>query len=278
VAAAPGHLYGASMYTNRWPPYVPTRFTPTPGPSPTPTPVTDTFNGLVVVDFSRPDAPRILSRTPLESVPSDVAVSGDHAFVAAEAVGLQIVDVADPYRPELVGQIATGGNAKAVVVDGGHAYVAVEGVGLKVVDVSDPARPTEESSLRVPGGALDVAIAGSQVAVAGGSGVQLVDVSVPSAPRWLDYYHLSDPEASVTSLAVRGNHLYAGVNPSTVLVFEIVERAPHTPSPTVTPGPSPTPRPTRTPTITATPEFTETPTATPRPAPVYLPELLRSAG
>ncbi len=48
----------------------------------------------------------------------DVAVSGDHAYVAAAGAGLLVADVSDPAHPVEVGSLDTPGYAQGVTVAG----------------------------------------------------------------------------------------------------------------------------------------------------------------
>ncbi len=71
----------------------------------------------------------------------DVAVDGDHVFVAAYDAGLVAVDVADPSQPALAGVADTPGAAYRVAVLGDLAAVADRQGGVQFVDISDPAAP-----------------------------------------------------------------------------------------------------------------------------------------
>ena len=71
----------------------------------------------------------------------DVAVAGDHAFVADRSSGLQVIDITDPTNPTLAGSYDTPGSAHAVAVAGDHAFVADGASGLQVIDITDPINP-----------------------------------------------------------------------------------------------------------------------------------------
>ncbi|MEW6379900.1 MAG: hypothetical protein AB1611_09880 [bacterium] len=107
------------------------------------------WNGLVIVNIHDPVHPVLSGRYNHADLTAalDVAVSGNHAFVAAGASGLFIIDVSDPESPKLAARYnpPTLENHKSgvqrVTLSGGHAYLAAGTDGLVVLDVSDPARP-----------------------------------------------------------------------------------------------------------------------------------------
>jgi hypothetical protein len=63
----------------------------------------------------------------------EVAVTGEHAFVAAGEGGVWMLDVSDPGLPRVVGWRDTAGRARSIVVEGGLAYVADGQAGLLVL-------------------------------------------------------------------------------------------------------------------------------------------------
>ncbi|MFN0128595.1 MAG: LVIVD repeat-containing protein [Verrucomicrobiales bacterium] len=64
--------------------------------------VTGSHVGLIVCDISNPDAPFVLSTTPLPPFIVDVTVLGNYAYAASTAAGLQVVDISDPAQPRWV--------------------------------------------------------------------------------------------------------------------------------------------------------------------------------
>ena len=109
---------------------------------------------------------------------ADVAVSGNHTYVADYSSGLQIVDVSSPASPAIVGAVDTPGWAIGVAVSGGYAYVGDAASGLQVVDVSNSAAPAIVGGVDTPDETSGVAVSGSCSYVADGySGLHVVDVS-----------------------------------------------------------------------------------------------------
>ncbi|HWN82202.1 MAG TPA: hypothetical protein VNM87_08920, partial [Candidatus Udaeobacter sp.] len=125
-----------------------------------------------------------LSAAAVPGISQGVAVSGTHAYLAADLAGLQIVDISNPSAPVLVGGIDLHDRAYAVAVNGSYAYVAAFHSGLQIVDISNPTTPVVAAVHNTPNEALGVALLGNLACVAdGNSGLQIVNVSNPHAPQ-----------------------------------------------------------------------------------------------
>lgn len=98
--------------------------------------------------YKVPDSPyRIIARLPLPSAPEDVAVLGNHAYIAGGEAGLHVVDISDPHNPVLKETFDTKKFAESIkvastpVAGGGIVDIAfvVEGTeGITTYDVTDP--------------------------------------------------------------------------------------------------------------------------------------------
>lgn len=105
---------------------------------------------------------------------TDVALSGDHAYVADGEAGVQVIDVSNPEKPVRVGGLDTS----EVAVSGHYAYVAGAYGGFHVIDVSDPANPRRvggNSTIDVQG----IALTGDKVYVASGDGLTVLNAFTP---------------------------------------------------------------------------------------------------
>jgi hypothetical protein len=97
---------------------------------------------LIVVDVSDPWRPTVLGDLHVPGVVRDIAVQGDHVYLAREAYettlsdhGLLVVDVSDPAAPVRVGTHDTLHTAHRVAVAGDYAYVAA-GHGVSESSIS----------------------------------------------------------------------------------------------------------------------------------------------
>jgi len=140
---------------------------------------------FVVLDLADPRQPNPVGKSePLPDVANDIAVAGDHAFVALMSGGVAIVDIAEPRRPALVSripgelyQILLG-----VAVTGNLLIVISSENGFHVYDIEEPGRPTALGQLEL-GGPSHVQARGSYAFV-----------TRTGARRGLDVIDLSDPE------------------------------------------------------------------------------------
>jgi len=161
-----------------------------------------TGQGMVVVDVADPGRPQPLGS--LQLLGGDVAtivVDGGIAYLTNGDV--QIVDISDPAQPRPLASIDSGGRARHMAVADHIAYVADGDLGLQVIDVSDACAAVVLATL--PTEAVRVAVAGGWAYVAGGSSLQIVDVSNPTMPRIMGSAPLS---GGTRDLAVVGSIAY----------------------------------------------------------------------
>lgn len=151
--------------------------------------------GLVVVDVSDLQAPRIVGTANTPGNANDVRVSGSFAYVADGDRGLQIVDVSNPAAPRIAGSVDTRGTATDLAVRGSLVYVADGPLGVQVIDAANPEAPALRGSFPTVW-ARGIDVENNLAVVADGAGgVHVLDVSQPFAPRPLGSTH-TRPNAS----------------------------------------------------------------------------------
>ncbi len=92
-----------------------------------------------IVDITNPLSPTIIYSGSLFSIPSDIEVSGDYAYVATQS-GLSIVDIKSAI-PSIVGTYSTN-RARSVKVRGSIVYLTTgDDPVFYSIDVSDPTSP-----------------------------------------------------------------------------------------------------------------------------------------
>ena len=148
----------------------------------------DRILGLMVVDVSSPDNPRIVGN--LGEFGEGVFAAGRLAYYTAHTPELQTIDLADPASPRVLGRTTLADFGHRVAVTDGIAYVADGLGGLVMVDVSNPRAPTRLGQLaELPGYARDVALAGDYAYLAlQDGGMAIVDVSDPLRPVLVALY------------------------------------------------------------------------------------------
>jgi len=135
---------------------------------------------IEIADVSAPFHPNVLGATEITGYPTEIAVSGTIAFVAANDEGLFVIDFSDPTAPSVVGR--WGGQTDQVVdiaASGDYAYLASN--RLIVLDLSDPTDPVEVA--RVSDWRISqLELVGHHVYGIGTSLLAVYDVADPTAP------------------------------------------------------------------------------------------------
>ena len=145
--------------------------------------------GLRVFDVADPASPALIGRVATPGLPSDVAVSGDLAFVAdGGAGGLQVIDLSDPASPEIVGSYDSPGLASALALlpptsGADHRIALADGAeGVQLVGIFGTS-PDLGLTIDTDGLASDVLWTNNALYVADGwNGVVVYDLSNPNLP------------------------------------------------------------------------------------------------
>jgi hypothetical protein len=167
--------------------------------------VADGWDGLRIVDVSKPDAPRELSKVGTTTWVMDVVVAAKTAYLAAGSEGLRTVDVRRPRAPKSLGAVPMpASHADRVLVRKKLAYVSDVFKGVRVIDVAYPRSPSQ-ARLYVPAGsAQDVALDGRYAFVAGQTfGMTTADLSDPAHPTEIASLQTEGPVVSVVGVGRR---------------------------------------------------------------------------
>ena len=165
-----------------------------------------------VMDFSDPTEPEVVGSIyhPLASTLS----AGDGIVFMVSSGKIHIVDVSTPTAPEIVESFVSVGGIPFLAASGRLAYyvehVNVGGSGwrLGILDASTPTDPQRLGGVTIGSQSGPVTHAGSHVYVCGppSHGIQIVDVSNPSAPALVG--SVATP-STTWSIAVEGPYAYA---------------------------------------------------------------------
>jgi hypothetical protein len=192
---------------------------------------------LLVVSVADPANPAIVARCDtLGTGVSDVAVSGNYAYVADYTQGLQVISVADPLHPVEVGHYDTT-DMMCVAVSGSYVCAGSYQDWLRVISVADPAHPTEVGFLAgIP--VNSVTMDGNIAYVAEGpSGPNAVSIADPAHPLPVGYYYISHLNA--TGLTLAGAYIFVADFNIGLMVFQYYQSGveelamPHVPSRTL---------------------------------------------
>ena len=143
--------------------------------------VADDLAGLAILDVSDPSKPRLRSTLKTHGQAKAVVVSGTKALLVDHMEGLALVDVSDPTKPVAAGSLFLEGYARDVALSGSLAYAVDSPAGFYAVDLSKSGPLDFAGSLQSASGQT-VAVAGAIACVPSRGGLQVFDVSNPSAP------------------------------------------------------------------------------------------------
>ncbi len=157
--------------------------------------------GLRIVDISNPTTPKSVGTYKIDehAIINNLAVAGDYAYLACNqgsldpntnSGGLLIVDIRDPASPTPVGKLETHGSTINVYIQGNYAYIIMENGGLGIIDISDPTAPFTAGGFKyaVSMWGCDIAVKGDYAYLVDSTGMQVLDVSSPSACRRVATY------------------------------------------------------------------------------------------
>lgn len=146
----------------------------------------DSYNGLLVFDFSDPSAPALSAELAAGTEMTDaVALGGGRHLVNFGYGGVCLLDASWPTPATPAGSSGLGEIYGGLATLGDLAYVARVSGGLRVIDVADPAAPALVTTLSVPGYGQRVRREGDRAYLAYGTHLNVVDLSVPRSPTLL---------------------------------------------------------------------------------------------
>ncbi len=168
-------------------------------------------NALEVIDISNPANPvhaASLKNPGVISEPFGLTMSGNNVFIADEGYNTIIVaDVSNPTSPLLIGSLADGSGGAVlsapgpVFVSGSHLCIgSMRSNSLEIVDISVPASPKHLTNFSAGSDGAHInlfangykdgnrlSVSGSLCFIGNESGLEVIDVSKPYAPRHLAF-------------------------------------------------------------------------------------------
>ncbi len=181
--------------------------------------VADEVTRIDVLSVEEPAHPREVGRHDIPSVVQDVAVLGNHAFVANFTDGLQVIDIEDPNDPRPVTRIDTEGEAVEVAIEGTTLYLADGSNGLLIFDLSDPLDPSPAGHFATHEPVERIAVSAGVAYVTGLDHLFLLDVTHPESPSILSDYRNED--GAFLSLLVSGDLLFLADEGGELLVLDV---------------------------------------------------------
>jgi hypothetical protein len=167
-------------------------------------------SSLVVVDLSRPAAPRVVGRYHADAT-TDVALWQNWALLSDAAGRLQSVDIQQPTRPQLRHTLILPGKPHRLAMVPPYVFVASDSDGVQVVEVSDEGQLHLRQRVPMPGRALDIAVAGQRAYIAAvAGGIQVLDIRTPThSVLTIPYHHVDNQGDQIIRLSLSQDRLYA---------------------------------------------------------------------
>jgi hypothetical protein len=147
--------------------------------------VADSFRGMRIFDVSSTDSPVAINHVSYGGTVRGIALDGNLACVAEDGNGLRLLNVRNPSAPPELASMEWGArfNDSTVleVASGPAGSYAVTSAALLGVELDETRLDVSTLDLTID--AVDIAVGEGFVYLAGGGdGIQIIDVSDPSAP------------------------------------------------------------------------------------------------
>ncbi len=193
-------------------------------------------DGVYVIDVASPTAPTLAAVLPVGRNAAGLARRGGLLAVTDPGLpgGLGLFGVGSPAPSGAVGSVPVPGVPFAVAAAAGRVYVSTGFAPsrLEVFDASDPLAPSHVGSADlVASASRDLVVDGTHAFLAGSGGLEICDVSIPTAPVSVSRI-ASQP---VRGLAVGGDVAYEAFD-SALGVVSVLDPSTPVPFPTVPVG------------------------------------------
>jgi len=178
-------------------------------------------DGLSIIDLSEPSRPRRLGRVSTRGQLRAIALEGDRLATAEGTGAARLFDVSNPSRPRKLFEFRDADGAQDVALHQGVLFVAAGRKGLLIFDPELSRSPIHQ--VEALSSASAVTLHQNLALVSnGGAGLQIVDVSEPTAAREIG--SLSLPERPpVRHVAAQGDRLFLAADVGGLAVAEIAD-------------------------------------------------------
>jgi len=164
---------------------------------------------VALYNTSNPQSPVMAGTLKLAAV-TDVLLKGRYLYAAEGSAGFVVYDVLDPARRIRLGSLQVHSIPVGVRVAGNFAFISDLLNGIHIVDISNPNSPTRVADYIPPEDTGypvgSVYPSGSNIMVPIWSGFDVVDLSVPTAPKVVSSFRGNVPVVPV--ITVSGNYVF----------------------------------------------------------------------
>ncbi len=173
-----------------------------------------------IVDVSAPEAPAIVSSTPVLTL-EDIHVSDNKAYLVNE-FGLTIMDVTDKSLPVLRGRLSSPnskGGAREIELCGNVAYITNwDSDGVGVIDISDIDNPFKVGTIKSDG---LLSVRDDSLYLIGFSSIKEFSIVDSAKPLFVAEYNQQsiDLWSGVSCFALNENLIILGINEGEILIM-----------------------------------------------------------
>ena len=163
-----------------------------------------------ILDLTNPAAPLPLGQLQVSGA-GKIYIYNNYAFLAGGGSGVMVIDITDPNSPALVSDLygERYNRTEAVYVQGSYIYVANSNnsiYSLDIFDFSVPSAPVRIGRFFIKNIIYDIWVKGNYAYLATASGLDVIDVSHPGAPKLAG--RLDDIIVPKGAVTVNGNYIF----------------------------------------------------------------------
>lgn len=155
-------------------------------------------DGVEIIDIQNNQHPDVVGNVDLSDGTWGIEKDGDLLYLAGASHGLVIANISNPKSPIICSETIFTGATLNIAYQNGFAYLLSSSNILEIINVTDPQSPVRLGTYASPQAIdyRDVIISGDTIFIADGSrGVEIVNVSLPSAPSLIRTLSTSAPIA-----------------------------------------------------------------------------------
>ncbi|MCB1202273.1 MAG: hypothetical protein KDK41_16635, partial [Leptospiraceae bacterium] len=150
----------------------------------------------------------------LTGTASDVAVSGNYAYLAAKAYGVHVIDISNKENPVLKKTINTNGSAWNLEINGSNLFIADRDNGVVVINVSDPPNASILTTINLNINVIDLTINSNTLYAVGGDGtngfLKIANISDLNNVATTGSYQVTGTSKAGSSVGFHNNHVFYG--------------------------------------------------------------------
>jgi len=163
----------------------------------------------------------------------DIAISGNHAYLAQDTDGLVVFNISNKKNPVFVERTNDGGTAYGIAIMGNYAYLANGTDGLRAYSIANPSNMVNvghathyHSTTNILAFAQNVTLSGNFAYLANQrDGVRVYDISNPTnllnIARITHYNSSTNSQYSARDIAISGNHAFVAGFKDGLRIYDI---------------------------------------------------------